>query len=157
MFWCPSRKLETPKLEHNILWGNYGANRSILRTSPASWLKTRELTGTPLGYRSIPHPSQTLLIADSGQSLISWWYATDNPPRPLRSVSQDFNYIPGLAINEDRDLLPGQLGDARSGRHPNKTVNVGFADGHAHRMKAEELFVESSVDEYKYAPLWVPK
>jgi prepilin-type N-terminal cleavage/methylation domain-containing protein/prepilin-type processing-associated H-X9-DG protein len=156
-FWCPARKLEGPKLEDNILWGNYGANRSILRTFPASRFQKKELTGTPLGRCSIPFPSRTLLIVDSGHGLASWWYATDSPPWPLGSAPEDFSYIPGLGINEERDLLPGQRRDAIAGRHPHKTVNVGFADGHTDRKKAQDLFVEFSADGYKNSPLWVPR
>jgi len=48
--------------------------------------------------------------------------------------------------------------DAIYGRHPNKTVNVGFADGHVSRTKANDLFVEKTNDGYtNKSPLWVPK
>ena len=41
---------------------------------------------------------------------------------------------------------------------PNKTVNVGFADGHVTRKKADDLFVEKAADAYmNRSPLWLPK
>ncbi len=70
----------------------------------------------------------------------------------------DTAYIPGLEINEERDLLVGQLQDAINGRHPNKMVNMGFADGHISRTKADSLLVEKTSDGYKNRrPFWAPK
>lgn len=162
VFYCPSKKLYNLKRQYNILWGNYGVNRSICRTYPPSKIPHKiEFTGTPLGCGNIPHPGQTLLIVDSGYSLVNWWYAADVPPRPLGSAAEDLGYVPGLEINIGRNLLPGQQWDAIKGRHPNKTVNVSFADGHVSPRKAQDLFVESvgnTEDEYKNRiPLWTPK
>ena len=159
VFYCPSKKLDSLNLNRNILWGNYGVNRSICRTFPGSRMpQKREFTGTPLGPGSIPRPSQSLLIVDSGHSLVNWWYVTDTPPLLLGSLPGDFNYVPGVEINAGRDLLPGQLWDAIRGRHPNKTVNVGFADGQVSRMKAQDLFVENAGEAYRNrTPLWAPK
>lgn len=157
VFCCPSKKLGSPELQKNILWGNYGVNRSICRTFPPMKLHKREFTGTPLGPASIPRPSQMLLIVDSGHSLVSWWYVTDIPPSPLGSRSEDFGYVPGVEINAERDLLPAQLRDAINGRHPNKTVNVGFVDGQVSLMKAQDLSVENTGEVYKNrTPLWTP-
>lgn len=106
----------------------------------------------------IPHPGQTLLIADSGYSLISWWHVTDVPPVLLGSNIEDTAYLPGLEINKDKNLWPGKEWDAINGRHPNSTVNVGFADGHVNRTKADDLFVEKTDADYKNRiPLWLPK
>ena len=159
VFCCPSKKLGSPTLQDNILWGNYGVNRSICRTFPGSKVPHKvEFTGMPLGPGSIPRPSQSLLIVDSGHSLVNWWYVTDTPPQLLGSLPGDFGYVPGVEINADRGLLPGQLWDAIKGRHPDKTVNVGFTDGHVSRKKAQDLFVGNTAGEYKnMIPLWVPK
>jgi prepilin-type processing-associated H-X9-DG protein len=91
--------------------------------------------------------------------MINWWQATDNPPVTLGSIMiEDTAYIPGLWINKERALWPGQEWDAIYGRHPNKTVNVGFVDGHVSRNKADDLLVEKTGDYYKNkSPLWVPK
>jgi len=159
VFCCPSKKLGNLGLQHNILWGNYGVNRSICRTLPGSKIPLRmEFTGMPLGPGGIPRPNQTLLIVDSGHSLVNWWYVTDTPPQLLGSLPGDFGYVPGVEINTRRNLLPGQLWDAIKGRHPNKTVNVGFADGQVCRKRAQDLFVENTAEKYKnMTPLWVPK
>lgn len=158
VFYCPSKKLSSPKLQGNILWGNYGVNRSICRTLPSSRIPhKREFTGTPLGRAGIPHPSRTLLIVDSGCSLVDWRHVTDVPPMPLSSFGADLSYVPGLEINAGR-LLPAQLWDAINGRHPNKTVNFGSADGHVSRIKAQDLTIENAAETCKNkTPLWVPK
>ena len=161
VFGCPSKRIDNPRLQDNILWGNYGANRSICRTWPASRYERGEFTGAPLSRNNIPHPSRTLLIVDSGQVLITWWDATDVSPSSTSSLNQDLNYLPGLDIKAGKNLLPGQRWDAIVGRHLNKTVNAGFVDGHAARKKAQDLFVErveGAADEYKnLTPTWVPE
>jgi prepilin-type processing-associated H-X9-DG protein len=157
---CPSKRLTKPELKNNILCSNYGANQSILKSPPASakpgWA---EFVGEPLRSSNIPRSSETLLFVDSGYTIISWWHATDKPPVALGNTAiEDTSYIPGLSINKDRNLWPGQERDAINGRHPNKTVNVGFVDGHVSRTNVEDLFVEKAGDGYRNkSPLWVPK
>ena len=156
--WCPSTKIKNGRLKNNVLCGNYGVNRSICRSSDDIRSYRQEFVGTPLSTGDIRHPGQTLLIVDSGYSLISWWHATDYSPVSLVSGIEDTAYIPGLWINKERNFWPGQEQDAINGRHPNKTVNVGFADGHTSRKRADDLFVEKANDGYKNLhPLWVPK
>jgi len=156
---CPSRQLKGQKFGDNILCGNYGVNRSLCKSFDDRQSHREEFVGTPLCTDDISHPSRTLLIVDSGYSLISWWHATDVPPVALgNAVIEDTAYIPGLGINKKRDLWPGQEEDAIDGRHPNKTVNVGFVDGHVEKRKAESLFVEKTADGYRNKnPLWLPK
>ena len=156
--WCPSRRIREPKFDY-VLQGNYGVNRSICKSFDDIQSQREEFVGTPLRSSNIPRPGETLLIVDSGYSLISWWHATDKPPVVLgNAIIEDTSYIPGLWINKDRNLWPGQEKDAIYGRHFNKTVNVGFADGHVSRTKADDLFVEKTGDAYKNkSPLWVPK
>ena len=156
---CPSKRLSNPKLKNNILCGNYGVNRSICKSSDDIPSRREEFVGTPLCSSDIPSPSRTMLIVDSGYSIISWWHATNIPPVALDSrIIEDTAYIPGLRINRERDLWPGQEEDAIGGRHPNKTVNVGFMDDHVDKVEAESLFVEKTADGYKNKnPLWQPK
>ena len=157
IIWCPSRKIKNTKLNNDVLCGNYGVNQSVCKSSRGR-KSHAEFVGTPLRRSDIAHPGQTLLIFDSGYSLISWWHVTDVPPMPLGSTIEDAAYVPGLEINKKKDLWPGQEWDALNGRHPNKTVNVGFADGHVSRKKADDLFVEKIAEDYKNkSPLWQPK
>jgi len=148
IFHCPSKSITQPKFKGEILYGNFGVNRSICKVDEQ-----------PLpGIRDILNPEQTLLIVDSGYSVIGWWHATDVPPAPPGSTGEDMAYIPGLKINGDKNLPPYLKPDAEKGRHPGKTVNVGFADGHSSLTKAEDLFVEKSDDGYtNRTPLWLPK
>jgi len=152
--WCPSRNIQDPKLDY-VLHGNYGVNLSICKQSQGH----AEFIGMTLSAGEIPRPSKTLLIADSGYAVINWWQAADVPPVALGNKTiEDTAYIPGLKINQDRSLWPGQEEDAIYGRHPNKTINVGFVDGHVSHTKADNLFVEKTGDDYtNKSPLWVPK
>jgi prepilin-type processing-associated H-X9-DG protein/prepilin-type N-terminal cleavage/methylation domain-containing protein len=156
--WCPSRRIRDPKFDH-VLHGNYGVNQSICKSSDDTQGNGEEFIGKPLASSDIPHPAQTLLIVDSGYSIIDWWHVTDFPPIALdMNKIEDTAYVPGLEINKDKDLWLGQKEDALSGRHPNKTVNVGFADGHSERKRANDLSVEKKDDTYiNRSPLWSPK
>jgi prepilin-type processing-associated H-X9-DG protein len=156
---CPSKLLRHPDLINNILYGNYGVNRSICKSPDDIKKYWKEFVGAPLGPMDIPQPSRTLLIVDSGYSVISWWHATDVPPVSFDGDSgEDIGYVPGLKINKERNLMLDQKQDAENGRHPNKTVNIGFADGTVARKKADDLFVEKEGDTYtNRSPLWVPK
>lgn len=157
--WCPSRSVRDPY----VLCGNYGVNRAICKdASGITGIIGSEFVGTPLGLNQIPYPGRTLLITDSGYSLISWRGASnasgpyfDNPRR------EAFFYVPGLMINNQRllegTISPGCERDAIDGRHPNKTINVVFADGHLARLKADGLFVEEVSGSYSNrSPLWLP-
>jgi len=154
--WCPSRRIGDLKFDY-VLHGNYGVNQSVCKSSRGR-KSHAEFIGTPLSSSDVPHPSQTLLIVDSGYSLISWWHVTDVPPVLLDSTIEDTAFVPGLWINKDKNLWPGQELDAINGRHPKKNVNVGFADGHVNRTKADDLFIEKTEAGYKNRiPLWLPK
>jgi prepilin-type N-terminal cleavage/methylation domain-containing protein/prepilin-type processing-associated H-X9-DG protein len=154
---CPARSIADPALKPSVLVGNYGVNRALCPT--ASWPGItpvqKAFVGAPLSTGSLSHPGSTLLLADSGYSLICWWQATAEPPAPLGDeYIEDTSYVPGLEINKDRNLWPGQSADAIGGRHPNKTVNVGFADGHTACRKASELLVEKTEAGYTNSLLW---
>ncbi len=157
IIWCPSRKVKNTKLKNNVLCGNYGVNQSICKSSSGR-NSHAEFVGTPLRSSDIRRPGETLLVVDSGYSMINWWHVTDVPPIAFGSTIEDCAYVPGLEINKDKKLWPGQEQDAINGRHPNKTVNVGFADGHVSRTKADKLLVEKTGDTYKNrSPLWLPE
>jgi len=156
---CPSKHLNNRRLKNNILCGNYGVNRSICKSFDDILPYREEFVGMPLSTNKITRLSETLLIVDSGYAIISWLHATNEPPVTLDNIIiEDTAYIPGLEINKERRLWPGQEEDAIYGRHPNKTVNVGFADGHVRREKADDLFIEKTSNDYKNkSPLWVPE
>jgi prepilin-type processing-associated H-X9-DG protein len=158
IFCCPSKSLRLSRLKGCILYGNYGVNRSICRSPKNVQSSNEEFTGAPLAGGDISQSSRTLLIVDSGYSIISWWHATDGPPAPLNGTrGEDVAYVPGLEINKNRKLLPGQEQDAIEGRHPNRSVNVGFVDGHVSPVKAGDLFVEKTAEGYaNRSPLWSP-
>ena len=153
---CPSRDIRDSRLKTNLLCCNYGVNRAIFRDAQGP-LPT-EFAGTPLGLKNIRYPSETLLIVDSGYSLISWRGVTNDVGPCYENVLREGNfYIPGLAVNKERYIFPGYEEDARDGRHPQKKVNAGFADGHVSTLKADELFVEKTSSKYTNLSLWLPK
>ncbi len=155
VFWCPSRRMQDIRLKNNVLVANYGVNQSICKSLISDG--KNEFMGDLLSSTDIKSPARTLLIADSGYYLINWYHAADFPPVVLGKSIEDRSYIPGLAMNKDRNLSDGQKDDAINGRHFNKSVNIGYADGHIERRKAEDLFVEKTADGYKnLSPLWLP-
>jgi prepilin-type processing-associated H-X9-DG protein/prepilin-type N-terminal cleavage/methylation domain-containing protein len=159
VLWCPSRKIRESSSKANILCENYGVNRAICKD--AQERGNNEFFGAPLSLDQIPHPARTLLMIDSGYSLISWWGTTNAtaPGRPFENpMRTGAFYVPGSAINKEREISPGFESDALDGRHPNRTVNVVFADGHSARLKADDLFVEEIDGKYtNRSPLWLPR
>lgn len=116
-----------------------------------------EFCGVPRSTSSLRQPGSTLLLLDSGYATICWWHAAREPPFTFGPSIQDAAYVPGLEINETKTLWPGQATDAINGRHPGKSVNVGFADGHVSRLKARELLVEKAdPNNWNNKPLWSP-
>lgn len=156
LLWCPSRKMKSDLFKSNMMVANYGVNQSICKSWGTS--KTNEFTGSPLSSSDIRQPSETILIVDSGYATINWYHVTNSPPAMLGKSMDDRSYLPGLTINKERNLLPEQKEDAINGRHMNKSVNIGFVDGHVARKKADDLFVEKSSEGYNnLSPLWLPK
>ena len=158
IFLCPSKHQSDSKLERDVLCGNYGVNTSVCKVTRDRSSRA-EFTGTPLALANIINPARTLLIVDSGYSIINWSHVTDVPPFTLTNMIEDTAYIPGMKINKNKtNLWPDQVADAIKGRHLRKNVNIGFADGHISRQKADSLFVEKNGDSYKNrSPLWRPK
>ncbi|MBN1764516.1 MAG: prepilin-type N-terminal cleavage/methylation domain-containing protein [Sedimentisphaerales bacterium] len=158
IFLCPSKEHVFGSI-HNILWSNYGVNQSICKmiTYNTDLLKYNEFIGYPLSLNQISHPSSVLLIIDCGYSMINWYHATDTTPVTLNENRLDSQFIPGMWINEYKNIMPEQKYDAVYGRHPNKTVNTGFVDGHVDGLNADDLYVEKKEGSYlNRTPLWQP-
>ncbi len=152
---CPSKQINYPKFKDDILCGNYGVNLSICRMS----VDSNNSVVNPRWSSEVFRPAQTLLIVDSGYAIISWQHAADSFTATLGSTQiEDTAYVPGLSINRQRQLWPEQKIDAVYGRHPQMMVNVGFADGHVARTKAEDLLVKKIPDGHyeNRFPLWTP-
>jgi len=154
---CPSRRIEGTRLKLDVLCGNYGVNRALCR-SVISPEPGNEFEGTPLSLEAVRHPGATMLLMDSGYTLICWWNAAKDPPVTFGSSIQDAAYVPGLLeVNGQKLLWSGQSRDAKEGRHPNQTLNVAFVDGQVRRMNARVLLVETTDDgDWNCKPLWSP-
>jgi len=160
---CPSKRQGDPKLDLDILCGNYGANLSICRVNGYLKPYTSDFRGKPLSLAQIRRPGETLLLVDSGYALISWWHAAQEPPVQIPSNVmtvgglQHAAYVPGMSINQNKALWQGQTEDALGGRHPGKTVNIGFADGSVASRNADDLLIEKPGDQlWSSNPRWLP-
>ncbi|MGE5296890.1 MAG: DUF1559 domain-containing protein [Solirubrobacterales bacterium] len=158
---CPSKRQGDFRLSMDLLCGNYGANLSICRVKDYIRLYKDGFYGMPLSISQLRRPSESLLVADSGYCLISWWHATEEPPVAIPADGpwlQYSAYVPGMSINRDKPLRSGQAEDAVGGRHPNKTVNVGLADGSVSvKRPADSLLVTKTEDaQWTNSPLWQP-
>ena len=153
---CPAKHLTDRRRQLITLSGNYGANLSLCKEGGTT---DAEFKGMPLSRSEVKDKSRTMLLVDSGYATIKWQHAAKKPPEALTNKIQDTAaYIPGLSINSQRQIFPGQETDAINGRHPNKTVNVGFVDGHVSRVKAEELLTDSKGDTSENSDVkWKPK
>ncbi|MFC1761328.1 type II secretion system protein [Planctomycetota bacterium] len=149
---CPSKRLDSQVYQDNVLWGNYGVNWSICKGRNKS-------QGSPLGSAAIRQPAETMLLMDAGFALIGWYHAAADPPEVLKNFwGEDLSYVPGLSINTTRTLNRAIALDAINGRHPNKTVNVAFIDGHLEQQSAEKLRVDKTEDGYRnVSPRWSPR
>jgi prepilin-type N-terminal cleavage/methylation domain-containing protein/prepilin-type processing-associated H-X9-DG protein len=156
---CPSKRLDDGIARRSTMRGNFGVNLSLCKMdNPLRPYNVEEFQGAPLSASAIRRPSEVLLAADSGYSLISWWHAAEEAPITLKDLGLDSSYVPGLEINNERTLLAGTAIDAVGGRHYGKTVNVGFVDGHVSPMKAKALLVEKTGEnEWGNSLLWRPK
>jgi len=160
---CPSKKYSEPKFKHNIQWGNYGVNWSVCK-SPRFSLATRyrEFEGKQTKLTSLRNPSKTLLLVDSGYSWIAWFHtiADDHPTRAILTGNKTIDqiYLPGASVNWSNTLWLDHEEDARLGRHPGKTVNCLFTDGHSENRKADDLVVQplNHGQFVNRSPLWKP-
>ncbi len=142
VFFCPSRTTYDNSSKPNILCGNYGVNQAICKNSRSLG---GDFIGKPLNLNSIKKPDQTLLIMDSGYSLISWKAASE----PINNIFSNSKriasfYLPGMEINKNRPIDPSSELDAIYGRHQYKNVNTIYADGHLSFIKSDDLFIEDA-------------
>ncbi|MHC4758293.1 MAG: type II secretion system protein, partial [Planctomycetota bacterium] len=148
---CPSRNVQDPGVEEeNVLCGNYGVNRYIFKdNSNIPFMVDEEFRGTPLSINQIKQASQALMIIDSGYALVSWKAAVENAGGLYENINRDkYFYIPGLKINEQRDISKECLEDANYGRHQNKSINIAFVDLHIENKKADDLLINQIDGKY---------
>ena len=158
---CPSKQLPF-FLKYNVLWGNYGVNWSVCASNkfvlPAEF---RDTTTRSLSPTQIKHPAELFLVGDSGYTALGWQHVvTPAAPFAYPMNALATSYIPGLSTNKDREELTGvQQDDAQRGRHPGHSVNVGFADGHVAKKRADDLSVEQTAEGHytNRTPLWKPR
>jgi prepilin-type N-terminal cleavage/methylation domain-containing protein len=152
---CPS-SLANNNSKLSQLCGNYGVNYSICKI--ADTISNTDFLGLPLKPDAIRNPTQVLLLADSGYSLISWKAATLDPAYSFEiSLRKNTFYVPGLSINSQKSIYSTLEADAIKGRHIKKTINAGFVDGSLRKLWAESLLISTDTPSESPAYLiWSP-
>lgn len=139
--WCPSRFVLGETVQKNVLCGNYGANFSFLKAFDP--FPKEDYQGTPIQPSALNQPARSPLFFDSGYAWTTWHCASGGPITKFPNAQRLGSfYVPGLFVNAGRSLSPDQTEDALGGRHPQQSVNIGFADGHLERKPADLLFVQ---------------
>ena len=155
VLWCPGQKRIGQRDRRNLLCGNYGVNRSVCRDAQGQ--NQCAFSGEPLRSNQVRTPSATFLLSDSGYSLLSWLAAADTDEPVFENAKRvDSFYIPGLILNQTRRELRDNP-DAIKGRHPHRTLNIGFTDGHNETCNAESLAIkQATIDKDNLPSLWMP-
>jgi prepilin-type N-terminal cleavage/methylation domain-containing protein/prepilin-type processing-associated H-X9-DG protein len=132
---CPSQR-ET----NNLLCGNYGANYSVYKIG--NTITETPFRGPALKAMRVKHPGRTLLLSDSGYTLISLKATLAATEVSFENaVRTPSFFLPGLSANGHRPIAASQQTDAVKGRHYGRTVNAAFADGGVRSLKASHLTV----------------
>lgn len=129
---CPASTI-TRNLSSRPIWreGHYGANPIITGTfnGPRSTLTT-PITNI-YRYDDIQSASLKMLHMDAGFGQMS-------PHRVL--APQNTQYLPGGSRNGNITALPAfKSADALNGRHPDRSINVAFVDGHVQTLHVTEV------------------
>ncbi|MEM6332171.1 MAG: prepilin-type N-terminal cleavage/methylation domain-containing protein [Planctomycetota bacterium] len=131
---CPVYDVPENWLTNNYFWEvspfDYAYNGRMLgvrSSNPAVWL--------PYRFAEIKDPSKTILVADAGQF--------NNDPQYDNDVvtTLEFEMLPPVTDSTLFRVLPLGASPNVHGRHPNRTANVLWADGHvdAQEIKSEPL------------------
>jgi prepilin-type N-terminal cleavage/methylation domain-containing protein/prepilin-type processing-associated H-X9-DG protein len=142
---CPASTVLTDpgtgQLIHNIQRGNYSANTGISLEDvgifgyydEASPTNPRNNSGARL--QRVTNAGERIMVLEAGFSyLIGTRVGLARTYASTRGL-----YVPGVSYNQTY-AWPGTYGgDAIRGRHPNKTLNILFADGHVANVSAEKL------------------
>lgn len=129
--------------------GNYGCNENLMtRPTMPAYAGLPAAAGLPtVKIMSIRNIGSIALLFDSGGECMKRWIALN--PAGYRW------YIPGCSQNTkpsstSYDYDPGYKKDLVNGRHPKKTINIGWADGSMRSMNAEEFAGPGSVRGVNY-------
>jgi prepilin-type N-terminal cleavage/methylation domain-containing protein/prepilin-type processing-associated H-X9-DG protein len=129
-FWCPASTVNMLYATPRPWFGNYGANYSIFHNL------------THRREADIKQPGRIMFWADAGSYYLR---------RDMASYGNDTLYVPGFSGNAGISYANYRETDAIVGRHPNRTVNVGFADGHCGSLGADEFVNDTT---YWYDTDW---
>jgi prepilin-type N-terminal cleavage/methylation domain-containing protein/prepilin-type processing-associated H-X9-DG protein len=130
---CPGVKVAgKSNIGDGILSMNYGWNQAVC---------PRGLNAagdpSPLKNSKIPHPSSLMVVIDAGDAKAYWELANLN-----NSLIKSYKYIPGFVSNASKPIAAKAETDAIAGRHPGKSVNASYADGHASNVRVTTIHVK---------------
>ena len=131
---CPGRRAPDKKnTADGILTMNYGWNTSL---TPRGYGAAGD--PSPAKNSRIPMPSSVMSTIDCGTVQARWEFANLN-----NSYIKSYNYIPGFVSNASKAIASKAQDDAIAGRHPGKSINACYADGHANNIRVTTIHVKS--------------
>ncbi len=114
---------------------NYGWNQDLHVR-----LKINGTGYTPLKSNAVKRPARLISAMDGGTHRMIWKYANNG-----NSAIEKYYYLPGFFSNVAKagSINEKAREDAVFGRHPNKKVNIAYADAHVGGVTADSLAVKS--------------
>jgi prepilin-type processing-associated H-X9-DG protein/prepilin-type N-terminal cleavage/methylation domain-containing protein len=138
---CPSSTVLYSNL-HSAYYGNYSANQHLFGyyNPAATW--RNDYHGIKL--QQVSRASERIMMLEGGYYyLIS--LRSKTPSAGTTATSANY-YVAGASVNKDAAWVGTAGGDAVLGRHPNKTINILFADGHVANTPAEKVVQDYAAD-----------
>jgi prepilin-type N-terminal cleavage/methylation domain-containing protein/prepilin-type processing-associated H-X9-DG protein len=125
---CPSSSVLFSD-QHSPYYGNYTANQHLLGyyNPGASWRNNYH----GIKLQQVSNPSSRIMFLEGG-----YYYLISLRAKSPATANY---YIAGASVNTTVSWGGTYGGDAILGRHPNKTINILFADGHVANTPAELL------------------
>ncbi len=135
---CPSSTVIVSD-KHDPLQGNYSANQYLFGYYNGALAPYDGSGGAP-NWRNkmtgvkparVKDPASRIMVVEGGYYYLIAAYVT--------APQTNFYYVSGVSTNK-AVAWPGTFGgDAILGRHPNKTINILFVDGHVANTPAEQV------------------
>ena len=135
VYLCPEvAHADKQRFAEGILTMNYGWNQDV-----HLWINRTSETLPVRKIGEARNPSKLGSVMDAGRHRVNWQMANLN-----NSKIEKYSYLPGF-ISNSATKFSGQksLNDAVRGRHPGKTINVGYADGHVQSVRTDDLAVKT--------------
>ena len=120
-------------LEAHTFWGfNYGLNKKLFGSTTA-----------PLYTKPFKNSQDCFVMTDAGNTVIDFSYMCRNGA----GNGSGSYYVPGCfptyTPSDPLKCVAGMMDDALNGRHPNKTLQILYMDGHVAPMAGADMVARS--------------